>query len=317
MLMKLKDKKVLITGASGFLGTYLANTCFDEGGVLYGIDIKRPLSNNIWAGFSDTGVQSEATGLLFKDTTFDIIFHLAGSASVGLSVQDPIWDFDSLLPPTLKFLTWIKKYCPLAHFVLFSSAAVYGNPESLPIKETAQLHPISPYAIHKLLTETMVSHYSRYYGFKASVLRIFSAFGEGLQKQLFWDVMNRYKAGLTKSTVGPINVSLFGTGNESRDFIHAKDVAAAAVLIAASEETENNFNVYNVATGEEIKIKEAINCLFSKASPYPEIQFGGLNRIGDPERWRADISKLAGIGFESKVSVCESLSAVYTWCMEQ
>ena len=316
-MKKLDNKKVLITGASGFLGTHLAEHCHAEGANIFGIDIRKPFDEKIWMGFSEQGLLSDTSESLLIENDFDIIFHLAGGASVGLSVQDPAVDFNSLLPPTLTFLTWIKKYSAASHFVLFSSAAVYGNPDSLPIKENAVLHPLSPYGIHKLLAEDLLFHYSKYYNMKASVLRIFSAFGEGLRKQIFWDVMNRYRNALEKSADGKVDIELFGTGRESRDFIHGKDVARAAVLIALHTLNEDHFNIFNVAAGEETEIKEAIGYLFTNAQPTPAITFGGVNRTGDPERWQADVSKLKSIGFEPSGDVKNSLANFFTWCMAQ
>jgi UDP-glucose 4-epimerase len=313
----LANKKILITGASGFLGTYLAESCYQEGGAIFGIDIRKPFNENIWTGFSEQGLVSDTSESMLVENNFDIIFHLAGGASVGLSVQDPAVDFNNLLPPTLTFITWIKKFCPAAHFILFSSAAVYGNPDSLPVKETAVAHPVSPYGIHKLLAEDMLFHYSKYYGFRASVLRIFSAFGEGLHKQIFWDVMTRYRNAVASSDGSKVKIELFGTGNESRDFIHGRDVARAAVLIAVCESNGNQFNTFNVAAGNEIKIKEAISYLFEHADPVPEISFNGVSRAGDPERWLADISKLKSIGFESSCDIKQSLGYFYKWCIAQ
>jgi len=316
-MKKLEGKNVLITGASGFLGTHLAEHCHAEGAKIYGIDIRKSFNERIWAGFSEQGLVSETSEELLMNVKFDVVFHLAGSASVALSVQDPVVDFNSLLPPTLHFLAWIKKYCPETHFVLFSSAAVYGNPDLLPITENATPHPLSPYGIHKLLVEEMLFHYTRYYNLRSSVLRIFSAFGEGLRKQLFWDVMSRYRGAVETSADGDVAVELFGTGHESRDFIHGKDVARAAVLIALCDDNGNKFNVFNVAEGKETEIREAIEFLFSEANPTPQIGFKGVGRAGDPERWRADISKLKSIGFETSDDLRESLVNFYKWSMQQ
>ena len=159
----------------------------------------------------------------------------------------------------------------------------------------------------------MLFHYSKYYNLKTSVLRIFSAFGEGLRKQLFWDVMNRYRIALNNAGSGEVSVELFGTGRESRDFIHGKDVAMAAILVAVNTPDDNLFNVYNVAAGEQTEIRDAIKYLFANAIPAPKISFGGVNRAGDPERWQADISKLKSIGFQSCKNVRQSLGDFFNW----
>lgn len=314
-MQKLFKKKVLITGASGFLGTSLAEACAKEGALLFGIDMRPPSDATIWSVYTINGLEGSDVEDLFYNNTFDIIFHLAGGASVAGSVVNPVKDFNSLLPPTLKLLQLVSKFSPSAHLVLFSSAAVYGNPTKLPVSESAAIVPLSPYGIHKALVEGMVEHYSRLFNLRSSVLRIFSAFGEGLRKQIFWDVMSRYEQALYQNP-SFIELSLFGTGNESRDLIYGKDVAKVAILIAANPIITKSFEVYNVANGQEIRIKKAVESLFNKASIKPKITFSGVTRAGDPERWEANISKLKGIGFEPSTSIEESLGNYYNWFME-
>ncbi len=317
-MSKLLHKKVLITGASGFLATYLADACSAEGATLFGVDIRPPFNPTIWKVFLDNGLADDSVEYLFKDFEFDIIFHLAGSASVGASVQKPEADFLSLLPPTFKLIQLVSTYCAQAHFILFSSAAVYGNPDVLPITESSSVKPVSPYGIHKALVESMLNYYSKYYKIRSSTLRIFSAFGEGLRKQIFWDVMGRYK----KSLAGNIRANspileLFGTGHESRDFIHSSDVAKAAILIALhNTEPENYFTVFNVANGVEVSIQQAIESLFLYANPDPRLVFSGNVRTGDPEKWCADISKLKSIGYNPNDELEKKLSSYFEWFMQ-
>ena len=310
------QKKVLITGASGFLGSHLAEICHMEGMLLFGIDKKQPLNKNIWSGFITEGLASINVQYLFEKTAFDIIFHLAGSASVMDSVKNPEKDWNSLLPPTLTLLNLIKTNCISTHLILFSSAAVYGNPSIFPVSETAALNPLSPYGIHKALAEDMIKYYSKYFGFRSTILRIFSAFGEGLRKQLFWDVMTRYEKKRAENEDKKPALDLFGSGQESRDFIHAKDVAKASLLIARSNHKyPNNFNVFNVASGKEINIRKAIEYLFSKSDRKPIVTFNGTARAGDPERWQADISKIKEIGFITDIKLKDSLTGYYEWFM--
>lgn len=313
-MRNLRGKKVLITGASGFLGSYLARECHAQGAELYGIDIKAPNSKH-WNVFLECNVEAEAVHNMFKENIFDLIFHLAGGASVGESVSNPSRDFNLLLPPTLRLILLVREFCPETHFVLFSSAAVYGNPLRLPVKECDPVNPVSPYGIHKVLVEELLKFYSGFIGFRCSVLRVFSAYGEGLRKQLFWDVMNKYQKEVNqKPGKQVINIDLFGTGNESRDFIHAIDIAKCAVIIANNKPMEKgNFDVFNLANEEEVKIYEAIDCLFSTANPKPDVNFIGTNRKGDPENWKGSIEKIKALGYSKSISLTEGLSNYHNW----
>jgi UDP-glucose 4-epimerase len=308
---QLKGKKILITGGSGFIGTYLANECYKYEGELYGIDIRDPFDASIWTNYCTKGISDEEVDQLFVENQFDFVFHLAGGASVADSVTNPTFDFNSLVPTTFQLIQKIKANCPNAHLVLFSSAAVYGNPESFPIKEDAQLKPMSPYGIHKKIVEQLVAEYSTYYTIKCSVLRIFSAYGNGLRKQLFWDVMGRYKKSKEENAF-PV-LELFGTGLETRDFIHVEDLASAAVIIATREKESKQCVFYNVASGKETQISEAMQCLFSDTDVEKNITFNGVTRAGDPVRWKADISKLTALGFVPKKELQSGLKGYYEW----
>lgn len=312
-MKKLNSKKILITGASGFLGTFLATECAENGAILFGIDIRPPLNPSIWQGFTVMGIDSPEVVEMFSNNTFDIIYHLAGGASVGESVANPEKDFNSLLPASLKLIQRINTYCPKAHLVLFSSAAVYGNPTEFPITENSVIKPVSPYGIHKALVEQMTLHYSNYYTFQLSILRVFSAYGDFLMKQLFWDVMNKYCV-----LDSPNNqIILFGTGKETRDFIHGIDVAKSAVLIGLYGIDNKENEIYNIANGNEVEIKAAIECLFSNVSLKPNCTFNNQTREGDPIKWVADISKIKKLGYKQEITIKEGLVKYYKWALTQ
>jgi UDP-glucose 4-epimerase len=194
--------------------------------------------------------------------------------------------------------------------VLFSSAAVYGAPAGLPVFETQSLNPVSPYGIHKVLAESMVADYSRLFGISSAVLRIFSAFGAGLRKQLFWDISHKIQNALN---TGDTTIVLGGTGDETRDFIHANDVVLAALSAAKAMETTRGFELYNVGSGVETRIRDAAQILVDLAAPHLELQFNGKVRAGDPPRWVADVSRLRTLGLSPKRTLTEGLCEYASW----
>ena len=123
----------------------------------------------------------------------------------------------------------------MARLLLVSSAAVYGDPERLPVSEDAPLAPISPYGRHRAEAEEVALQS----GAPVVIARVFSAYGEGLRRQVLWDVAQRALVG------GPVELS--GTGEETRDFVHARDVAAAISAIAQRSAFDGE--IVNVATG--------------------------------------------------------------------
>ena len=301
----IKDKSILITGASGFIGYYLSELCKKNGGLLSGIDINKPRNEKIWKDFCITDLNEKSIRILMKKNNFDIVFHLAGSASVPLSFESPFSDFNSLVPPTLSLLQGIKEFCPKAKLITFSSAAVYGNPVKLPILELDNKKPISPYGIHKAINEELIKYYCNLYEINCTVLRVFSAYGEGLKKQLFWDIMRKYDKDNSR-------IEVYGTGKETRDFIHVKDVVRSALLLS-TKDFETSYNVFNIASGVETSVKDCLDLLFMSADPKPVIVFQGQNMFGNPINWRADVSKLQETGFCNKYYIKQELTNYFNW----
>lgn len=113
-------------------------------------------------------------------------------------------------------------------------------------------------------------------------MRIFSAYGSGLRKQLLWDIYQKY--------LNTGRIDLFGTGNETRDFIHISDILRALELILAYQGPEE---IFNVANGEEVSIRELAEIYAAQLGEKTDIvRFNGETKVGDPQNWRADISLL-------------------------
>lgn len=300
---------ILITGAAGFLGTWMADECHKKGFDLIGIDLRVPFEPQIWSNFSTSSCATADFEQLIAGKKLLAVLHLAGSASVGFSVSDPFSDFASLLPGTARLALYLARHQPQARLFFFSSAAVYGNPLVLPIKEEAPIIPISPYGIHKATAENLLSHYSRIFNLRLTILRIFSVYGPGLRKQLVWDV---YQKSLSAMQAGEQSITLFGTGNESRDFIYVKDVCDA-VLSLLSYSSNEYLGIYNLASGIETTIKDAAHYIIKHLGGGIEIKFDGKISKGDPANWSVDTKNLSSTGFTCRYTLEEGLGEVEKW----
>lgn len=300
---------ILITGASGFLGTWLSKEAVKSGYKIYGIDLRVPMQPNIWEGFATTSLDTVDFDQLLGGSKLDAVFHLAGGASVSASVNNPYGDFSSLVPGTVRLAMYIVKNYPDTRFFLFSSAAVYGNPKNLPIKENAEIKPISPYGIHKATAEGLLMNYSRIFNLQITIFRIFSVYGPELRKQLIWDVCQR---ALDAEANGRNEITLYGTGKESRDFIYVKDLCRAVIEVLQNSNGKK-IEIYNISSGIESSIKEIADYLIKHLDVDVQIAFDGKVRKGDPTNWRADIDKLRALGFEHTYKIDEGLKQVATW----
>lgn len=287
-------KRVLITGATGFIGRALTESFLAEGAAVYAV--ASPGGGSLPDGLSGSlrlRLPSPDLHRHLEEWQPDLVFHCAGSALPGQSLTDPSRDFISAVPVMQELLEGLRLFSPGAHLVLLSSAAVYGQPERLPVSESDPVHPLSPYGYHKWMTELLCQEYAAIYGLRTSCARVFSAYGPGLQKQILWDAMRKLRSDLP--------ASFFGTGAETRDFIHIDDLVTALRLIGDRADDSKHF-VCNVASGVEIRIDEAVAAVAEALGvPAGSWRFSGEVNPGAPSCWRADLSRLKGLGFSPQV----------------
>lgn len=299
-------KTVVITGVAGFLGRHAARQFAREGWRVVGVDLAAPENAQLSAGTLYHRMTLPSAGLaeLLRAVAPDACVHCAGRASVPLSMEDPAADFRDSTVLTFELLEMLRTVAPRCRLLLLSSAAVYGNPASLPVAETHRTAPLSPYGYHKLQCELLCEEFSRIYALPTTIVRIFSAYGPGLRRQVVWDICERALSGEA--------LVLHGTGRESRDFIHGNDIARGLVLLA--EKGGASAEVYNLASGEETTIAAIADLLLASLLSEKRPAFDGRATPGNPLCWRADIAKIRALGFAPAIGLEQGLRSVATWC---
>lgn len=298
----------LVTGGTGFLGSVLISTLLERGDQVVVISRSaNPIDRRCLVVRGELSNLKELSDL--PQLNYSACFHFAGSSSVSLSWESPVEDFANTFPGTVSLIQFLSRYYPNCHLLVSSSAAVYGNPFVLPVKEDSVVTPISPYGIHKAVVEQLCGHYARLFRQPTTIMRIFSAYGPGLRKQLLWDTAKKLVAA---KSAWLKTISFFGTGLESRDFIHSSDVAKAAMFLAY-DPLPGLFNVVNIASGVEIQIRHIAQLLCENWGDGFSAIFTGEVRPGDPQRWVADLSLLADRGFSLECPLDEGIRSYVAW----
>lgn len=306
-----ENNRVMVLGSNGFIGMHLVSQLRSQNYHVVGVDrnpgVVTPVSGLAAPDeFYPLNLPDQRFEDILQETKPSAIVNASGPASVAYSFHDPRADFSGSVDVCFFILETMRKTLPDCRFLFLSSAAVYGNPTSLPVKETDPLRPISPYGYNKQICELLLQEYFSVYGLKTSILRIFSAYGPGLKKQILWD--------LYLKSMKNERVDLFGTGDETRDFIFVQDLACAIQLIL--EQGVFHADIYNVANGHEVTIKTLAQLFLSSLKIEKEMHFSGETKVGDPKKWCADIEKIMGLGYAPKVSLEQGVFAYANWLKE-
>lgn len=298
-------RHIIITGASGFLGRYTAMHFFTQGWIVSGIGHSannfsaRQWGVSHWVE-SDVNLTS-LSGLIEKTRKPDVVFHCAGSGSVGKSWEASLQDFERTTLTTASVIELVRRLAPESLLIYPSSAAVYGESTADALSEESRLYPISPYGLHKLTAEDLCLGAHRIFGIRVAIIRFFSIYGPGLRKQLLWDIAR-------KLGIGGDTLTLGGTGAELRDFFYIDDAVRLVEWLTEQPPTTES-TILNGATGIPTSVESIARLLIEAMGKTGSVnlEFTGRCRPGDPSRLVSDTRKLEQIGFHSQVCVEEGI----------
>jgi UDP-glucose 4-epimerase len=296
---RLTNKKCLVTGGAGFVGSHLVDHLLREGAVVTVFD-------NLTAGKlahipADVAAMSgdlrdaEAVRAACKGS--DIIFHLAARASVQDSIEHPREYFEVNVLGTMNVLEAARLEAQTPRVILASSAAVYGDQDIVKVHEELTPQPKSPYALHKRMTEEMAALWSNLYGVETVSIRPFNIYGTRMNPDgPYAGVIGR----LMKMRAEGQPLSLTGDGEQTRDFVHVSDMAEAYVLAATSASVGHG-EIINIASGTSVSLNMLAKLIGGEVSYIPA-------RVGDIVHSGADITRAATLlGYVPQVSLKEGI----------
>ncbi|MCW4004824.1 MAG: SDR family NAD(P)-dependent oxidoreductase [Candidatus Bathyarchaeota archaeon] len=301
------EKKILVTGGAGFIGSHLVDRLVAEGYFVRIIDdlssgkienIQHHLHTNrvdfVKGDIRDVSlVRKNVAGI-------DFVVHLAAIISVPFSVENPELTFDVNLHGTLNLLRSCAEE-GVGKFVFISSCAVYGDPEVNPVTEDIKTNPISPYADSKLIGERYcLSFYERQL-LKTVVLRFFNVYGSRQGVNDYSGVITRFISRVKKKEP----LIIYGDGSQTRDFVNVNDIVDAILAAMKSEKAEGE--VFNIGSGKSTSINELAKSVLELSNVDVEIKYEN-HRAGDIKHSLADISKARKLlDYEPKVSLKDGL----------
>jgi len=296
--------KVLVTGGAGFIGSHLAAALLQRGEQVRVLDDLSTGSRSKLPGeveFIEGAVQDPAA--LDKALAgVEFVFHQAAFISVPESIENPTTCWASNVDGTLALLSAAHR-AGCRGVVLASSAAVYGDSQTLPLAENVPAKCLSPYAASKYFNETLAELYTLTYKLPVTALRYFNVYGPGQSPQsAYAAAVPKFIAALAAGEAPTV----FGDGTQGRDFIFVGDVVRANLLAAEA----NLGGVYNVCTGQETTLLDLLAGLYPLFPNAPQAVHAAA-RLGDVPRSLGDPrAAQAAFGFRAEISLADGLRQV-------
>jgi len=299
--------KAIVTGGAGFLGTHLCRALDSAGYEVLVIDVVENAEyETVIADVRDQAAMLE----LIKDA--DVVFHLAAFIEVGDSVAHPHKHVENNIVGSLNVLEAMRQN-GLKNFIFSSTAAVYGEPEVIPLVEDARTIPISPYGATKLAMEGLISSYCYNFGFTGIALRYFNLYGPEEWHEPETHAIPRFISQISHDK----EVTVWGEGEHQRDFIYISDIVDAHLAAVRLTETQpGQYHYFNLSTQKPLSVMEVIQKIADGLGKTPKIKHFPP-RAGDPLLLYADASKAKReLGWEAKVSFDEGIEKTIAFFQE-
>ncbi len=309
---------VVVTGGAGFIGSHTVDLLIERGcRVVVLDDFSTGKRANLarWNGNDaleiltvdiSHGIFAALAPVTARLGRVDRIVHLAAQVSVVHSIANPMTDLRINYGGTMQVLEYARA-SGVAKVVMASSAAVYGDVNRFPVDEDEPCHPVSPYGMHKLASEHALHYYSAVHGVKTTALRFFNVYGP---RQ---DPSSPYSGVISifaDRAGGGRDITIFGDGEQTRDFVYVGDVVRAVVNAAMSDGADRA--ALNIGTGSEITVNELARTIVELSGKSPKISHADA-RPGEILRSVARVDRAAEqLGFRAETRLRDGLAATLT-----
>lgn len=317
--------KILVVGGAGYIGSHMVRMLLDD-------KFDTMVFDNLSTGHNEF-VPQEATFVkgdlrdesdiqnVFKKYTVDAVMHFAASSIVPESVSNPMKYYENNVVACANLLKAMLEN-NVTQFIFSSTAAVYGEPKIIPIKETDETCPANPYGRSKLMIENMLKDVSRAHDFSYVSLRYFNAAGAHPSGQIgeMHNPETHLIPNILKVAKGEKNeLTIFGAdyptpdGTCVRDFIHVQDLCNAHLLALNALKKKLKSSICNLGNGNGFSVKEVIAMAEKITGEKIRVQIG-TRRIGDPAKLVASSTKAQNdLGWRPKLDLHEIIKSAWAW----
>jgi nucleoside-diphosphate-sugar epimerase len=301
--------KVLVTGGAGFIGSNLVRQLVADGNDVTVLDnllsgFRSNLDSFPQVRFIEGDIRDDAA-VAEAIKGADVVFHLAASVGNKRSIDYPLVDAEINVMGTLTVLE-AARHAGVRKIVASSSAGIFGELKTLPIKEDHPVDPDTPYGSSKLCMEKECLVYAKLYDIETVCLRYFNVYGPNQRFDAYGNVIPIFAFKMLRGE----QLTIFGDGEQTRDFINVKDVVHANIKAAMARGLSGAFNT---GSGERITINRLVKLLGEASGIEPQVVYGPP-RPGDVRDSMADISAARNaFGFIPSVSIDKGLKEYIVW----
>ncbi len=311
--MRPSDSKMSVTGGAGFIGSNLVRSLLSLG---HRVTVLDDLSSGFRENLTELPAAELIVGSVLEDEAVaravagaDTVFHLAASVGNTRSIEHPIHDSEVNAIGTLKVLEACRR-AGVRKLVYSSSAGIFGELQQLPVREDHPIAPGSPYGASKLAGEKLALAYASLYDLEVVALRYFNVYGPNQRFDAYGNVIPIFVFRALRGEP----ITIFGDGEQTRDFIHVDDVVGANLQAAAAAGISGAFNL---GSGERITINRLAQLVVERLSTPVEIRYGPP-RPGDVRHSLADTGAAAtAFGFEARTLIESGLTDYLAWARQE
>jgi len=312
-----RQKRTLVTGGAGFIGSHVADAYLDRGNEVWVVDnLSSGKRENVpdRATFIEMDIRDEDLRDLFREVRFDLVNHHAAQIDVRVSVANPRLDAEVNLLGLLNLLEGAREVGTARFIFVSSGGVVYGEPHVFPTPETAPKLPLSPYGVSKLTGELYLNYYRAIHGLSYVALRYGNVYGPRQDPHGEAGVVAIFSSRLLAGEA----LTVFGDGEQTRDYTFVRDVVAANMTVseldssglAARAGGSLDSVAFNVGTGNGVSVNELARALEEVAGVRP-----GRNhepaRPGELRHSRLDTRCLQALGWTSEWTLEDGLRETY------